>query len=82
MSERIEFLGDYYEEIKETETSFLKELEDLCLNRKDPTARARIEKHFTDLGVDVSKLTFHEGANHLEWKKDGEDYFVIERHWQ
>lgn len=82
MSERIEFLGSYCEKAKDHDTDFLKELEDLCLNRQDATAKSRVEKHLTDLGIDISKLTFHEGTNHIEWKRDGKDYFVIERHWQ
>lgn len=80
MSERIEFSGSYYEEIKESEKDWLKELETLFSNKQDSLAKSRVKKHLADSGLDTSKLAFHEGANHIEWKKNSEDYFVIERH--
>lgn len=80
MSEYISFVGSYYEEIKESKKDCLKKLGELFLNKQDPIVITEVEKHFSDSDVNTSKLTFHEGANHVEWKKNGKDYFVIERH--
>lgn len=77
----VEFFGNYYEEIKESEKDFLGELEKLKQDGQDSIIRKRMEEYFKSKGIELSNLSFYEGAHHVAWRKEEDDYFVIQRHW-
>ena len=78
-SMKVEYLG-YFVKENESFERFLQALEPLVIDYQDIVIKDKIENELVRLGVPLKELSFHEGSNHLEWKKDGDDFVVVERH--